>query len=430
MLHAKYKQIWGIEPNPHDYLCTYQEYIEALNTAIKEHIELSNLLNLNPKRIKNQVLIGKLTGKAGSVEKTSAAKVKQLNRKDTSAAQNIEKIKNGGIVDTNLADNKVVKVVSEIRTVQSNKNLQKTRKAVIVRQNREHATRTFIAKLANVLSFAIVSVVAIVFGIFAGNMYIASKTLVNYDYNETEFLPAYSTVYASNKNLAKNQVSATNAYIMAEWLLLRESGLTDNYTITANGTVSAKVGGIQQKQIVAKKVEKTPESYTNESVTNGLIPAAEIYKYDFAQNKVESFFSQDVSGEPPTATYGTDPYKTYDLNTQMADFRAEYGVKPENIFAPIVSDKTVDKALYIGEENGGYKYQITLNNIYSVINYVQLMIHISGLERPPTFNEITITFTVDENYRFKEVHFFEKYQIYYLGLPADCTAETTYNFAY
>ena len=429
-MHLQYKNTWGYIPNPQDFLCSQQEYINALNKSLEQHKELKEFLSANPKRIKNQTLIGSLNNNTSAYVKTSSAKEKSENRKDKSAVLNLEKIKNNGIVDPKLGENKVVRVVNEIRTVQSNKNLKKTRKTIIVRQNKEHATKTFIAKLFNLLSFVLVGVVAAVFGIFAGNMYIANKTLVSYDFNETDFLPEYSTVYASNSTKAHSQVTATNAYIMAEWLLMGESNKTAAYTMIGNGTVSAKVGGIQQKQIVAKKITKTSNMFTSESVTNGLIPAAEVYQYNLDTNKVESFFTDDVSGEPPVATYGQTPYKTYDINTQLADFRAEYGVKPESVFAPIVSDKTVDNAAYLGKVEGGHKYQITLNNIYSVINYVQLMIHISGLERPPTFNEITITFVVDNEFRFKEVDFFEKYQIYYLGLPADCTAQTTYTFSY
>ncbi len=429
-MHAKYKEIWGYVPNPQDYLCTSQEYISALNTAILQQKELVDLLKLSPKRIKNQALKNSLSNNTSQTVKTTKAQDLQENRKDTTAIQNLEKIKKGGIVDNKLGENKVVHVVNEIRTVQSNKNIKKTRKSVIVRQNKEHVTKTFVSKLFNLLSFVMVGITAVIFGIFAGNMYIASKTLVSYDYDETEFLPAYETVYATNKSMAKDKVSATNAYIMAEWALLDQSNLTDSFSTVANGTVSAKVGGINQQQVVAKRVTKTPELLINESVTNGLIPAAERYEYNFAQNSINSYFSKEVSGTPPTAVYGTNPYITYNLNTQMQEFRAEYGVKPETVFAPIVSDKTVIKSSYIGQVEGGYQYQITLDNVYSVINYVNLMIHISGLERPPTFNEITITFTVDENYRFTQVYIYEKYQIYYLGLPADCTAETTYTFTY
>lgn len=428
-MHSQYKQIWGYIPNIKDFLCTNNEYISALKTAISQEKELKEILPSKIDSVKNNSLIESLNNDQLS-SRTSGAKNKANNRKDKGAVSNLEKIKAGGAVGDKLAQDNVVREINEIRTVQSNKNLQKTRKAVIVRQNKEHSKRTIIGKIFNFISFVLVGFLGIFFGVFAGNMYVASKTLVNYDYDEADFLPNYSAIYSANNTKNVDKLSATDAYIMAEWALYKESGLVENLSVTGNGTVKAKVSGIQQQQIVSKKVTRNGNIFTSESVTDGLIPAAEVYTYNFETKKVETYFSKKVSGNPPSAAYGTDPYKTYDINTQLADFRAEYGINPEGIFAPIVSDKTVEQSTYIGEENGEYKFQIKLNNIYSVINYVQLMMHMSGLERPPTFSELTITFTLDSNYRFKTVYMYEKYQIYYLGLPADCTAETTYTFEY
>lgn len=428
-LHSQYNKIWGYIPNIKDFLCTNNEYISALKMAIKENREVKDILPSNISTVKNLSLIESLNNDQIST-KTSGAKSKALNRKDKTAVTNLEKIKNGVAVDDKLAKDNIVREVNEIRTVQSNKRLQTTRKAVIVRQNKEHSKKTVIGKIFNFISFVLVGFLGVLFGVFAGNMYVASKTLVDYNYDEQDFLPNYSAIYSQNSSKPVGNLSPTDAYIMAEWALLKESNLLDNFSVTAVGTVKAKVSGIQQQQVVSKKVSKTGNIFSNESVTDGLIPAAEIYSYNYDTNKVESYFSKDVSGNPPTAVYGKDPYKTYDINTQLADFRAEYGIKPDRVFAPIVSDKTVDKQQSLGTENGDYKFQITLNNVYSVINYVQLMVHMSGLERPPAFNELTITFTIDDNYRFKSVYVYERYQIYYLGLPADCTAETTYTFTY
>lgn len=427
-MNAQYKKLWGYIPNRADFLCTNSEFVSKMEQAIKHKKELSELLPPKIKSVKNNALIQSLNN--DKVINSSGAQIRALGRKDKTATSNLEKIKNGGVVDENLAQNNVVHEVNEIRTVQSNKNLQKTRKAVIVRQNKEHATRTFIAKFFSFVSFVLVGFLGALFGVFAGNMYVASKTLVDYNYDEKDFLPNYSTIYNNNKTSNVASLSATDAYIMAEWALYKESELLDSFTVTGQGTVKAKVSGIQQQQIVSKKVTRSGNIFESESVTDGLIPAAEVYTYNFDTNKVESYFSKNVSGNPPSATYGTDPYKTYDISSQLADFRAVYGIKPEGIFAPIVSDKTVEQSTYISEENGEYKFQITLNNVYSVINYVQLMMHMSGLERPPTFSELTITFTVDSQFRFKTVYMYERYQIYYLGLPADCTAETTYTFEY
>lgn len=428
-LLEQYQDKFGYYPNINDFVCTKDAFTDALQVSLNKGVHIYNLIPQKNK-VKNQALINSLHNKTSQKTKTSSAETIAKNRTDRAANQNLNQIKHNGIVNPNLQQDNIVSEVNELRTVQSNKRIKKTRKTVIVRHNKEHKLKTALSKVANLFSFVAVGLAAVFLGIFAGNMIIANKTLVSYDYNEADYLPNYSAVYTSNSTKAPNSVLPTNAYIMAEWALANQSGLTSGYTIKGSGFVSAKVAGIQQKQVVVKNVEKTADYIISENITNGLIPAAEITKYNFANNTIESFVTTEVAGEPPVATYKSTPTTTYNLSTQLQDYRTEYGISPDTIFAQIVSDKTVTSGKYLGEDNGKHTYEISLHNVYSVINYVYLMMHMSGLERPPTFESIKITFTVDSNYRFTELKIEEKYQIYYLGLPADCTAETTYTVSY
>lgn len=328
-------------------------------------------------------------------------------------------------------DSSVISEVSEIRTVQSNKRLKKTRKAIIVRETSERPPKTLVARTFNLLSFVAIGLVAVFLGMFIGNMVIAGKTLVNYDYDEALFIADYVGVYNKNKNSNPNNVKAYDAYAMAEYQLMHDSGLIDNFKITGDGYVTAKVSGMVQNQVIVKNILKTPDKIYNDSITQGLIPAAEKLIYSYKDNKISSYVSKKISGTPPSASYDDKPKAEYVLPKDLDAYRAEYGISPYVIFPYLVSSKTVDSFSESPEAvEGGYSYKLSLNKVYSVINYVQLMVHISGLTRPPTFYEISIDFVVDQNFRFTYLHVYERYQIYYMGLPADCISETTYKFDY
>ena len=321
--------------------------------------------------------------------------------------------------------------INEIRTVQSNKNLSKTRRAVIVRDNREHAPRTALAKTANFLSFVAVALVGVFLGYFVGNMFIANNSAVDYSsVKEADYLPAYETVYAANNTKGKGAVLPANAYVMAEWQLLQQSGIIDAYQIDGTGSVRAKVSGIVQSQSVKKTVEKTADTMIINNITSGLISTAEKTVQHIGEKTLDSFVTSSVDKNTLVPTYKTNPTKTYNLETEYDAYRKEYGITPY-AFAPyLVSEKSVTKGEYLGEQDGGYAYKITLHNIAGVVNYVQYMMHTSGLDRAPTLYELTITFVVDDNYRFTKMNVYERYQMYYLGLPAECESQIKFTFSY
>lgn len=386
--------------------------------------------NTSGRTISNAMLIDSLnnTNSAGHEQNKNLAPKQQFRKQN-----NVKILKNG---QAGVTDSTVVGENNQLRTVQSNKNLKYTRRAVIVRNNREHLPRTIIAKTMNVLSFVAVALVGVFLGSFMGNMFIASKTAVDYsslvaaDYELTT--SDYATIYAANKDKDASSVNAVNSYAMAIWQTRYDSEIVSEFSVVGQGSVRAKVSGISQSQQVVKNVTKTADELIIENITKGLISTAERSIWKISENSFTSFVTGNVDGNPPSATYADSPNKVYDLNNQseFQEYKDEYGQNYYDYFPYIVSEKTVDSSSFIGEENGGYKYKIELNKITSVINYVRTMMHTSNLNRAPTFSSIEVEFIVDENYRFKEFHIYENYTIYYLGLPADCTSELHFIFSY
>lgn len=378
---------------------------------------------------KNEQLIASLENKTSS-KKMSRVEVEAKARKDNKATNNIAAIKDGNAEFSE--DGQIVQSDSQLRTVQSNKHLGKTRRAIIVRKNQEHP-RSKIAAFANLLSYVAVGLAAIFLGVFAGNLYIAANNRINYNFDESLYTPDWSAVYDANKGTPATSVSAANAYVMAEWQLMTQAGAyaVDNFSIEGTGYVSATVMGIVQKQQVVKHISKTPTQIVNESLSGGLISAAEKLIYNLETQTIDSYRSKNVtSGENPVATYSDEPTTSYNLDTDYQAYRDEYGISPYVVFPYLVSENTVVSSSGAKAVDNGYEYTMTLSNLYGVMNYVYYMMHISGLSQEPTFYELTMTFVVDSKYQMQSLYVYERYQIYYLGLPANCVAETTYLVSY
>ena len=428
LLKKEYAKKYGYIPEQNEYLCSEKEFIDALEKCLDENIKVDQILKANNNNLHNQRLISSLKNATSSTPKRTEF------RQDVTATQNINKIKYGtGSLGTALDDRNVVHEVNEIRTVQTSKRITKTRRAVIVRDSKERAPRTFVQKSLNFMSFVAVALVAIFLGIFAGNFYIASKTVIDYsNLKISDYEADYAVVYNANKTKDKSQISAANAYVIAEGMLIGVIGDIQSFSANANGSVQAKVSGIVQSQTIVKKVDKTESGLAVENITAGLISTAEKTVYNYANKKVDSFVTSKVEGTPPTAVYKDEPTTTYDVSTEDGQgiFSKEYGIYYNDIFPYIVSEKTVDSSVSAKQVEKGYEYKISLNTMTSVLKYIQYMAHTSGLTRPPTFYEQTITFTIDDDFRFVDFYIYERYQIYYMGLPAECVAETTYTFSY
>lgn len=427
-LKKEYAKKYGYIPEKNEYLCSESEFVAALKKCLKENIKIDKILRANDDNLHNQRLIS-------SLKNTTSTTPKQTEfRQDKTATQNINKIKYGtGSLGAVSDGRNVVHEVNEIRTVQTSKRLTRTRRAVIVRDSKERAPRTFVQKAFNFLSFVAVALVAIFLGIFAGNFYIASQTVVDYsNLKISDYEADYAQVYNANKTKDKMQITPANAYVIAEGMMIGTIGEMTSFSAIAHGSVQAKVSGIVQSQTIVKNINKTETNLVIENITAGLISTAEKTIYNYADSKIDSYVTSKVEGDPPAGVFKESPTTTYDVSTKdgQSIFSKEYGIYYNDIFPYIVSEKTVDSSVSAKKVEKGYEYKITLNSMTAVLKYIQYMAHTSGLTRPPTFYEQTITFIIDDDFRFVDFYIYERYQIYYMGLPAECVAETSYTFNY
>ena len=390
-LAREYQQKWGYQPTPQDFVCTDEQFLQALEECLKNDKKIEEVLNKNVsgEKIRNAMLIDSLNHSAN--KEKGSQNVRQKFREKN----NIGNLK----VQTQVAgDSSVVGASSQLRTVQSNKNLKFTRRAVIVRDNKEHLPRTIVAKTFNILSFIAVALVGVFLGSFVGNMFVANQTAIDYssmsaaDYELTT--TEYSNMYDTNKDKSPQNVDATTAYSMAIWQTYYSSGIVSEFSVVGFGSVQAKVSGIVQSQQVVKNVTKTANELRIENITKGLISTSELTVWNISENSFTSFVTGKVDGDPPAATYNENPTTVYDLNNQeeLQLCNETYGQHYYDYFPYIVSNKTVDSSSFVGAVEGGYKYTLELNKITSVINYVRTMMHTSNLNRAPNFDNLYIVF--------------------------------------
>lgn len=431
-LQDSYLKKWGYLPLANNYNATREEFEVALKSALEQGVELDTIIPA--KNAPNNVLLKhSLKNSTSGTKVVSRVEATAKGRKDTRATSNMQALLNGGNQEAN-SYSQVVSEKNQIKTVQSNKRLGKTRRAVIVRQNQERR-RSPLLKIANFASYVAVGLVAVFLGIFAGNMYIAAHSRISYDFDEKDYLPNWEQTYNNTfgKVLPQN-ASAVDAYVTAEYMLKADSNKLLDYTMHGSGYVSAKVMGIVQKQLVTKYMYKQGNEFMIEGITDGLIPAAEKTIYNLSDKTLKSYQTKAVTtvDSVSSANYAKEPTKVYDTKVQdnYDAFRKEYGITPYDVFPYLVSSKTVDSESKATKVDNGWQYTIVLNNLTGVMNYVYYMMHISGLNREPTFYELKLTFVVDDNYRLQRLNVYEKYQIYYMGLPADCNSESIYTVSY
>lgn len=301
---------------------------------------------------------------------------------------------------------------------------------LIGKREKKEMPKTSSKKLLDILSYGFVVFLAAVIGFLAGNMYIDYKYAKTYDYNEADYV--YSDAEIASIVSSSSDVSHTNA-LYAYIKGIEKLKTIDSYVIETPDDSSYTQPNIASRQAIYAKRVKNGNNYSYESVSMGLMSVAELITTEDAEN-----FDVFVASSIPSlkgSVYPTSPSASYAL----ADFRAEYGTHPM-IFSPyVVSNKTIHpsysgNAMLTGQgtrdDDGNYNFTLKLDTEYSVMNYVRQMKHMSGLNSYPTFDFVTLEFTLDSDFNFLRCKITEEYTIKYFGVPAHCHGELELLFTY
>lgn len=377
------------------------------------------------KKIKNKSVrkIKKEHKKSLKLEKKEDKKTEKKKRKIDKKLKNTSGVT---VESVTLSNNDVSVVLKENvdKNVLKKNNMEESEgkeKVLIVRKIEKSKPLTKKRKVLNFLSYALVGLVAVFFGYFSGNLYIAN-VLNKVDYGafveadlRDDSAEVYGRVTAGNITSFK----AGELFIAAEHAL----GLRDNFYATSTGVIQPSIGS---KQIIWGFKSKAGKIWESENVSKGMMSVGERYYYN-EETGVTNVYKATKYGDMSAEFSGTSVDYNYD------DYRAEYGTAPNGGVVPyIVSSKTVVAGTEKVESIGGGKYKLTfdLTTDSSVINYIKQVKHMSGLADYPTFKNIMVTAVIDSDLKFISLRYDESYTVVYFGVMATCSGYVENVFTY
>ncbi len=271
--------------------------------------------------------------------------------------------------------------------------------------------RKKISKRRLIITLVSISACAVICGLFAGNYivnyYLNVPSYGNYD--EAALKDDASQIrYAGKK---PSDLNAVQAFLVAEKLLYER----EYYSASSVGTVSNPVSD----QEVLSYAYKLGDEYYAEFTSTGIKNVASKFNYT-SGGQVMLCSGTAKKGEP---TKWNEPKAT-----SAEEYKKLWGLYPTEIFDYIVSSKTALSYQPAVVENGKYSFEISLNTTLSVINYVNKMEQMSGLNAP-IFNSIVLKFVLDEDFSILSLSVEEVYQVYY-GFNVTCRGTLSQSFDY
>jgi len=381
-------------------------------------------------KIKNKSL-GKLKKKhklQGKQDKKDQKKLDKRKQKvDKKLAKQTASIVSTTISSSDIEDsnqkNKINEDVIKEMGLKESQLKEHKQEVLIVRKTEKGRPTSFKRKFLNMLSYALVGLVAVLFGYLSGNFYI-TNVLNNVDYGafsevslRDDAQSIYQSIIDSGKTL--DRISAGELFVAAEYVLNNQ----ENYYATTEGKIQPSIGKTQD---IWGYKNKTGNIFECENVSKGMLSLAEYYTYDI-DAKTANIFKASKVGE--TATYPDNP--TWVMNYE--EYKEEYGTDPYAPCVPyIVSSQTIiegtEQVVSLG--SGRYQISFSLTTDSSVINYVKQVKHMSGLEGYPTFKTINVTAIIDSELRFTLLRYDESYSVMYFGVMATCTGYVENNITY
>lgn len=289
-------------------------------------------------------------------------------------------------------------------------------KILIVRKTEKGRPVTKKKKIMNLISYALVGIIAIVMGYFGGNFYYANfMDKVDYSQFEASALrddevAVYNRVKAK---LTPDRSSAIELFVAAEYQLKN----TEKYNAAVTGEVQPSIGS---KQLVSGTKGRNGDEVYLENISKGMMSVAERYSYSISEKQAIIYHAEGGAiVDMSTVNYSENP--SWTMTEQ--EFLKEYGTAPDNPCIPyIASSKTciagTESVRSIGDGTFEIKFNLTKDS--SVVDYVKQIKHMSGLSSYPTFKSIAITAVIDSDFRFVSLYYEESYTVTYFGVPAKC----------
>ena len=319
-------------------------------------------------------------------------------------------------VDKKLGKNEIKLKQDSAENVNIQTGKTNQQQVIIVRKTEKGRPVTKKKKVLNFISYALVGIVAIVFGYFGGNFYYANFM------NKVDYSKFKASALRDDEEAVYNQVvsrltpdrsSAVELFVAAEYQLKR----TEKYHAVVSGAVQPSIGS---KQLISGAKGRDGDEIYLENISKGMMSIAEKYTYSVSQKQATIYHAEGGAiVDMSTVNYPSKP--SWVMSEEQ--YLAEYGTAPDNPCIPyIVSSKTyidkTDSVRSIG--NGTFEIKFNLTKDSSVVNYVKQIKHMSGLASYPTFKSVSVKAIIDSDFRFVSLYYEENYTVVYFGVPAKC----------
>ena len=293
--------------------------------------------------------------------------------------------------------------------------------------------------------FLLVCFLGIATGIFLGSWYSYTMLTANVDYsiyseeklredesykdiissvlkisNPTEAQCENFVELFKERNIKPSNLLPSQNFILAEY----NATLANSFKAIGSGLVET----IATQSIYSEKLFDG-NAYTFSSISAGLLTVADCSYMEKGSESVSSHKGNNVTSTSAEWTGAVTNYS-------KQDYKDIAGNTPDVLKPYIVTSKTilVNRSEDISFENYNekqvYKFSFQLDPVKSVLNYVKQVRLTSGLSGYPTFDDVTYTVLMDENWNFVRTEVVENYRIPYGGLQPKCkgTLNTNYEF--
>ena len=207
--------------------------------------------------------------------------------------------------------------------------------------------------------------------------------------------------------------SGVEAYLFAENVL----SIADGLQISISGTATASVATQKIKSIRKRD-------------SNGNLYLLATTYSSFKKTGLEAYYNGRQFKTRTTTMVGSDLNAKFSdaawKYTSLTAYASDFGVMPDELNY-IVNSNTVLEESNFKFENGLYTFTLKLNPETSTQKYKYNVRANAGSDGFPTFKSVTLEVTIDQNARFKSIHYIESYTIN-VGIIA--TANTDYTETY
>ncbi len=287
-------------------------------------------------------------------------------------------------------------------------------------RNKTKERKPFQFTKKSIIALIFVSIAGILSGIFVGGFFIGAPQVDYSQYNEAELR---DDAKALSQRAQGKAPSAFKAYEVFE---IAEERMFTHGSVYVYGTGEVKT--IANQKVLSVKAYEDGKYY-KESISKGIKSVGERDYYTQNDSTLHYYSASGITDQL-TANWKDKG------DRELADFHEVNGVPITSFIPYIVSSKTVlnktavPKAITLEDGSKGYEIVVELDAILSVLNYVKQMKNISQLPSYPTFDSITLTCVIDEEFRFISIDTYEKYTVNYMGVNAGCTGTLREDFTY